>query len=72
MVGVREELVSAMCAMWLEGGRVLAQEAPGAHAFKWPPEEILHEVADALMDPDTLAASLRRMAAQKDSPSEPA
>jgi len=65
MGGVREDLVSAMCGVWLEGGRVFAQAKPENATLRWPPEQILHTLADAVMTPADLGAALVRMAVAK-------
>ena len=65
MSGTREDLVAAMCAIWLEGGRVFVQAHTERTAGYWPPEQILHTLADAVMAPADLAASFIRMAMAK-------
>jgi two-component system chemotaxis response regulator CheB len=65
MEGVREDLVAAMCTIWLEGGRVFAQAPTRPTRLRWPPEEILHKMVDAMMAPAELAGSLTQMVRSK-------
>jgi len=62
MEGVREDLVSAMCAIWLEGGHVFMQASTHPTWYHWPPEQILMKLADAVMTPADLAGAFTRMA----------
>jgi len=61
MEGVREDLVSAMCGIWLEGGRVFAQASARPKWHQWPPEQILLSLADAVLSAPDLGKSLEQM-----------
>jgi two-component system, chemotaxis family, protein-glutamate methylesterase/glutaminase len=63
MEGVREDLVSAMCAIWLEGGRIFAHASARPKWHQWPPEQILSSLADAVLSTNDLGKSLNRMVA---------